>query len=92
MVDGHVVASSYYKIKSMLKTAQGSPTEVKKFAEGIHNLWHPDNIYVMDVVETGGGFYKVIEYNCMNASGIYKANIEDIIVSVSDYVEKSILF
>ena len=86
MIKDKVVAFSSYKLKSMLRQDQPVPSEVIRFAQQTASLWHPDDVYVMDVCETDNGL-KVVEFNCFNASGFYKCDVESVIRQVSEYVE-----
>lgn len=85
MIRDHVIAQSSYKLRSMQDTKNPVPKEVIDFAIETAQIWHPDNVYVMDVCETDSG-YKVVEFNCFNASGFYNCSIEDIVREVTKFV------
>ena len=41
----------------------------------------------MDIAETDEGF-KIVEYNCLNASGLYLADVKKLFISLQNYQNK----
>lgn len=87
MIEDRVIAKSSYRIRSLCRVDEPVVSGVVKFAEETARIWRPDDVYVMDVCETEYG-YKIVEFNCFNASGFYACDIESIVKEVSSYVEK----
>lgn len=85
MIQDRVIAFSSYRLKSMICKEEPVPYGVVYFAEDTAKIWRPDDVYVMDVCETDSG-YKIVEFNCFNASGFYNCNIGDIVKEVSNFV------
>lgn len=84
IVNGKVVASSKYRQYFKLKKEEGCPEEVKKFAEERCTEYTPHNCFVMDIALCGDSYY-IVECGGMNSAGFYKANISDIVSSVTEY-------
>jgi hypothetical protein len=82
IVNGVVVSSSKYRLRTILDKKPGAPKEVVMFANNMAAIWNPERAYVMDVCKTDQGELKVLELNCFNASGVYAAPIEPIIEAV----------
>lgn len=85
MIKDRAIAWSSYKLKEMCLTDKRVPSEVIRFAQDTAQIWRPDEAYVIDVCETDDGF-KVVEFNCLNASGFYSCDVEKIVREVSEYV------
>ncbi|MDJ1468565.1 ATP-grasp domain-containing protein [Xanthocytophaga flava] len=84
IVDKKVVAASQYREYFKLKKVEGCPPEVTAFAEQRCQEYTPHSVFVMDIGLCGDSLY-IIECNCMNSAGFYKADIAQIIHSVTDY-------
>jgi len=87
MIEDRVIAKSSYRLKSMLCSSEPVPDRAVEFAERTARLWRPDDVYVMDVCETENG-YKIVEFNCFNASGFYNCDIPTVVKEVSEFVAK----
>ena len=85
MVEGRVIAASSYKLRTLLDQNRRVPREVIAYAEDTAKVWRPNEVYVMDVGETDLGL-KVVEFNCVNASGLYACDERDVVTSVSNFV------
>ena len=85
MVGDKVVSASSYKLKSMLRDDKRVSQDIIDFAEETAKIWKPDNAYVMDICETDNGL-KVVEFNCVNASGFYSCDAEKIVRSISEFI------
>lgn len=88
MVAGKVIAASQYRRDFRLSTASGCPEAVKQFAEDRCLEYLLDDVFVMDVCETGRELY-ILECGSINSAGFYKANIYNIVSSVSQWVAQS---
>lgn len=87
MIEDRVITSSSYKLNTMVRTDKRVSQEVHDFASRVANVWRPDEVYVMDVCETDDG-YAVVEFNCFNASGFYRCDVEKVVEAVSKYVNE----
>lgn len=82
IVDGKVVSSSKYRLRTILDKKPNAPPEVVDFANKMARIWSPEKAYVMDICKTDEGELKVLELNCFNASGVYAAPLLSIIRAV----------
>jgi len=55
----------------------------RKFAEG----WLPSQNIVMDIAELRTGEFKIIEFNSLNSSGFYCAEIDKIVVALETLMQ-----
>lgn len=84
IVNKKVIAASQYRKYFKLSKEEGCPKEVKDFAEARCQHYVPHDVFCMDIGMSGGELY-IIECGCMNGSGFYKANIQNIVKEVMDY-------
>src|SRR5690606_38168539 len=82
-----VLGASSYKLKNMINLSKPTPQSVIDFAVASSMIWEPSSVYVMDVGETDQGF-KIVEFNCFHASGLYNCNIDAIFSKVSEFIKK----
>lgn len=82
IVDGKCVASSQYRLRSMLMKKPGAPQNVIDFANDMAWLWNPEKAFVMDICEDMEGQMRILELNCFNASGVYECDVIEIIKAV----------
>ncbi len=85
VVDGKVVSSSKYRLRTILDKKPNAPSEIVDFANEMADIWSPEKAYVMDVCKTDKGELKLLELNCFNASGVYAAPIEPIIEAIEKF-------
>ena len=90
IVNKKVIASSKYREEFRLKKERGCPESVVKFAEERCLEYTPNNIFVMDICQTGDEFY-IIECGCMNSAGFYASDIRAIVKAVSEYFLKTVM-
>ena len=70
IVDGKIVDGSTYRLNGQLvKKHEDNPLVIKS-AQQLALSWLPDDCCVMDVARVDGQL-KVVEFNCINASGFY---------------------
>ncbi len=91
IIDKIVVSSSRYKYHNRLHIS-GNIKDIEEgalqLAEDIaNNNWQISEAYVLDICQVIDGF-KVIEINCLNASGFYDCDIMNIIYSASELANK----
>lgn len=86
IVNGKVITSSrYMKNQQLSKDADDVPEEMIRLCEKACQIFQPEDIFVMDIAETGGEYY-ILECGCMNSAGFYNADIEKLVLSVQDYM------
>lgn len=84
IVNKKVVASSQYRKYFKLNKEEGCPKEVRDFAEARCQHYVPHDVFCMDICLCGDELY-IVECGCMNGSGFYNANIQNIVKEVTDY-------
>ena len=84
MVGDRVISASSYKLKSMCRQDKRVSQEIIDFAEETAKIWRPDDAYTLDVCETDEGL-KVVEFNCLYASGFYACDVVNIVHAVSEF-------
>jgi hypothetical protein len=84
IVHKKVVAASKYREYFRLRREEGCPGAVVAFAEERCKQYSPHDVFVMDICLCGDEYF-IVECGCINGAGFYNANIEDIVVNVSDY-------
>lgn len=76
IVNRRAVTGSLYRMDGELKPSTDFPASVARWAENIaERYWLPHDNCVMDVAMTTKGLH-IMEFNCINASGLYKADVE----------------
>jgi hypothetical protein len=84
VVDGKIVTGSLYKRGDrVIHLPLLHREDAELFAEKMVEKWQPDRAFVMDVALTDDG-HKVIEYNCLNSAGFYKANVAKIVTAIEE--------
>lgn len=88
VVDGEVVDGSLYKANGRLKKQHVKIDDpVLSIAKEMARDWLPAACVCMDVARMSDG-YKVIEFNCINATGWYDNDLGAIVKAVTSYVNE----
>lgn len=85
IVNSVIITYSSYKIGGRVKAEIHVDKDVENYVRRVIQQWEPDYAYVMDIARTVNGF-KIIEYNCINASGFYAADCQKIVVALTGLV------
>ncbi len=84
-VVNEVVTGSHYRINNVTICKVISPDDVIwSIANEYAKLYQPHDVFVMDIAETDDGF-KIVEYNCLNASGLYHSDVKKLFTALQDY-------
>jgi hypothetical protein len=78
VVGGKVVTGSQYRQRGSLNINPDIEDHVWKAAQLYADYWLPHENCVMDLARTDGGI-ELLEFNCINASGVYAADIGKIV-------------
>jgi hypothetical protein len=81
VVEGRVVTASRYKLGGRLSESAEIPPFVREAAERYVERWQPDRAFVIDLAVTPDGI-KVIEFNNINSSGWYHADVSKVIQAI----------
>ncbi|MGO8671138.1 MAG: ATP-grasp domain-containing protein [Capsulimonadaceae bacterium] len=84
VVDKKVITASQY-LPDMRKF---TPPEVVEFAEHVAARYSPADAFVCDIANTPDGL-RVVEFNCINGSGFYAADVNIIVRSLSIWKESN---
>ena len=75
VVDAHVVAHSQYMKHGRVAFNFHVPDFVQEAAERLCILYRPAMAFTMDLCLTSDAEIKIVEYNCINCSGLYHAEV-----------------
>lgn len=79
VVDGIILASSRYMLNKVVSVSKVIPDEVMIAAEKLKTMYMPDRGYTMDLALLNNGAIEIVEYNCINGSGTYDADLCDFV-------------
>ena len=88
VVDHKIVTASLYKIGSRVVYDGNVDDDVILFGTNLvtdmpPTRWVPDRAFVLDIALTPDGF-KIIEINCLNAAGLYAANVGKLVEAIEN--------
>lgn len=81
IVDGQIVTYSQYRANDKVEHIRYECKEAIDFVERRISQWQPSRAFVLDVAETDteANEWKVIEINTFNCSGLYDADVSEIV-------------
>lgn len=82
VVDDVVVTGSLYRCDGQLSMLEPISEDMWARARVLAHGWMPAKTVVMDVALTRRGEYKVLEFNCLNSSGAYNSNMNDLVAAL----------
>lgn len=89
VVNGEVVSYSQYRLNKSANVAKiNSKDDIVHVAKEYAKLYQPHDNFVFDIATLSNGDYKIIEYNCLNASGLYKSDSKIMFEKLFEYLEK----
>lgn len=83
VVDKKIVAQSQYMSRGHINHKPEVPDFVLRRAEQYTELYQPARAFVMDVAIVGEQI-KIVEYNCINCSGLYRANVKALATALKE--------
>jgi len=75
VVSGKVAAGSQYRKFGKMHWTSDIPSYVYEEAKRMAGIYKPAKCFTMDLAMTGDLQIKIVEYNCINCSGLYNANV-----------------
>ena len=75
VVNEAVCAGSQYRKDGQLAYSSDVPYSVWKYAGELAVLYQPAEAFVMDLAVLPNDDIKIVEYNCINCSGVYDADV-----------------
>ena len=85
VVDGKISTFSQYLIDRKVVSEHSITDDAYNFVNSIIEKYSPSDMNVIDVGLTDNGEYKVIEYNTINCSGLYSANVGKLILDIERF-------
>jgi len=83
IVNGRMITCSPYKLGDQVSYAGVVPLLARNYALQRVEQMHDINTYCLDIADTPNG-YKIVEINNINSSGLYRANIQKLIMAIED--------
>jgi hypothetical protein len=83
IVGGKVITSSYYLFHGNIEFEENVDPEGLQFAENMIEIYQVADAFVMDICLTSEG-WKIVEINCVNSAGFYKADVEKLVIALED--------
>lgn len=87
IIDGKVIQISQYRENNKMYLKNETNIEIFNIATSFLSIFIPHPCVVMDIALTNNG-YKLIEFNPINSSGWYAANIDNILDNLVKYTQK----
>ncbi len=85
IVKGKPITCSQYKVGTQVITSfTPDSEEVWNFANKVCDKWLPEQNVVLDIGLTFDQEYKVVEFNCINASGFYKCDMQKVLLALEE--------
>lgn len=84
IVNRKIVTSSYYLFHGNTEYEETVSESGLSFAQEMARLYNVADAYVMDICETFDG-WKIMEVNCINSAGFYKADVKKIILALEEF-------
>ena len=77
IINGRIATASQYFAHGSVKHDKYVPQEAYEIAELFRKKYQPhEKNYVMDIALTDKKEYKIVEFNCINCSGLYHCDID----------------
>jgi hypothetical protein len=83
IIDGKPVTGSLYKSGHTALQKECDDPALYAYAERIASVWSPHRVYALDIAISNGTPW-VLEMGCMNAAGLYKCDIQKIVMALED--------
>lgn len=84
IVNGNIVSGSMYRAHGQMRQIRETDQSVIDEAQKLTNIWLPDDCVVMDTALVGDEV-KVIEFNCINSSGFYDNDVNEIFKALWEF-------
>lgn len=81
IVNGQIVTCSQYRLNGKAMFIEGADPFVIKYVNKMISIWRPDHAFCMDIAVVGD-IPKILEINCINASGMYAIDTQKFIMAV----------
>jgi len=82
IVNGEIITGSLYNKFGCRITKEPITPEVWNKAREMAKVWMPSQNIVMDICKLNNGEFKVVEWNCLNASGFYNSDCKAFVIAM----------
>lgn len=84
--DNEIIGHSTYKYGGLLTEIKSVPKEVLDFwGLAVYDIgWIPQKFYTVDIVMDNNGVYHVLEFNCLNSSNWYAADVKSVLEKIKN--------
>jgi hypothetical protein len=90
IVDARVVAGSQYKHDGMKRIREPIAEDVWRRARQMAEACLPSANIVMDIRRLRNGEFNLVEFNCLNSSGFYNADVRNFVLALEAMAKKSL--
>ena len=84
IVGGRIITGSLYKEGYFVRYDNRVDEGAKEFCKKMLDIYQLADSFVMDICLIGDE-YKIIECGCINCAGLYKINIQSLLMAIEDY-------
>lgn len=84
IVGGQVITGSLYRRHGCLVRNEPISQDTWEAAQTLSEDWLPFPTIVMDICQLYSGEYLIVEYNCLNCSGVYKSDFAQVIRKLNE--------
>lgn len=88
VVDGKIITGSQYRLGNNVIYDDIYEQEAIEFAQNMVDKFQLAKGFVIDVCLTDNG-WKIVECNCINCAGFYKADLQKVIIALENYYENN---
>jgi ATP-grasp domain, R2K clade family 3 len=85
IIGGNIVAGSLYKRWGFLTIREPIDSAIRAQAEKMAATWLPSQNIVMDIAHLRDGTFRVVEFNAVNSSGLYRSDPHEIVKAILNH-------
>jgi hypothetical protein len=82
VVNGRVITGSQYMLHGEVEYDSTVPTTVFDQAQAWALLYEPARAFTLDIAVLSDGRLRIVEYNCINCSGLYHADVSALLNAI----------
>ncbi len=85
IIGGKVITGSYYRKDRLFRTNIPVSADLYTAAQKFADIWLPHETIVMDICQLRSGEFKIVEFNCLTASGLYNCDALKLIIALESH-------
>jgi len=86
VVNGKVISGSAYRLNYIVEINSVVPENIVNIAQEFADLYHPSDIFTLDLAVTEDDQIRIVEYNCFNCSGVYLCDMTKVFKAIKEYI------